>query len=72
MAADAAVRIHNDFPSRHAAIALRAAHDKPAGGIDVIRNVIGIKQIARQHGQHDFFNHLFPQFFQADFRVMLR
>ena len=64
MACIAAVGVHDDLTAGQAGIALRAAHNKAAGGVDVVLGIL-VQQLGRDGGLDDLFHHVCPQLLHA-------
>ena len=60
----AAVGVHDDLTAGQAGIALRAAHNKAAGGVDVVLGVL-VQQLSGDGGLDDLFHHVCPQLLHA-------
>ena len=65
MACVAAVGIDDDLTAGQAGIALRAAHDEAAGGVDIILGVL-VQQLGGDGGLDDLLHHVGAQLLHAD------
>ena len=66
----AAVGIHDDLTTGQAGVALRAAHNKAAGGVDIVLGVL-VQQLGGDGGLDDLFHHVGAQLFHADSLAVL-
>ena len=65
MACVAAIGIDDDLTAGQAGIALRAAHDEAAGGVDIILGVL-VQQLGGDGGLDDLLHHIGAQLLHAD------
>ena len=65
MACVAAVGIDDDLTAGQAGVALRAAHDEAAGGVDIILGVL-VQQLGGDGGLDDLLHHVGAQLLHAD------